>query len=42
MTARETEMLELACEMCRKRGKTWNGGDPVCSFPNGGSFRATG
>lgn len=27
-----------ACRMCRERGKTWNGGDPECAFPNGGQF----
>lgn len=30
------------CAMCKARGKTWNGGDPECSFPNGGKFIADG
>ena len=23
------------CTACQNRGKTWQGGDPVCAFPNG-------
>lgn len=25
----------MTCERCKKRGKTWNGGDPVCAFEGG-------
>lgn len=31
-----------ACRMCQERGKTWNGDDPKCSFPDGGKFSAEG
>lgn len=31
-----------ACRMCKQRGKTWSGSDPVCSFPSGGPFDARG
>lgn len=24
----------MPCEMCNKRGKTWEGGDPECAFEN--------
>jgi len=33
---------EDQCDMCRSRGKTWNGDDPKCSFPRGGIFSADG
>ena len=26
------------CMACEKRGKTWNGGDPMCGFPNDSAF----
>lgn len=26
------------CEACKKRGKTWNGDDPVCGFDHSGKF----
>lgn len=26
------------CAACRERGKTWEGSDPNCAFPNGGEF----
>ena len=29
---------EGACPRCRERGKTWNGDDPRCAFPDGGRF----
>ncbi len=32
----------MTCKMCQERGKTWEGGDPICSFPNGGVFTAEG
>lgn len=28
------------CKMCRERGKTWEGGDPKCAFPDGAAFDA--
>lgn len=28
--------------MCQERGKTWEGGDPICSFPDGGEFSSAG
>lgn len=31
-----------ACAACKARGKTWNGSDPKCSFPNGGEFTSEG
>ncbi len=31
-----------ACAACVKRGKTWNGDDPICSFPDGGEFTSDG
>lgn len=34
--------MTTPCAMCRARGKTWNGSDPTCSFPDGGSFQADG
>lgn len=24
----------MSCKMCRDRGKTWNGDDPKCAFPD--------
>jgi hypothetical protein len=30
------------CRACQERGKTWDGGDPVCSFPDGGAFTPRG
>lgn len=27
-----------ACPRCDQRGKTWEGGDPVCGFPTRGEF----
>lgn len=30
------------CAMCKARGKTWNEGDPECSFPGGGKFNSDG
>lgn len=30
----------MTCPRCIARGKTWNGGDPECAFPNGGKFTA--
>lgn len=30
------------CPRCIARGKTWEGGDPKCSFPNEGLFTAEG
>jgi hypothetical protein len=30
----------MACPRCQKRGKTWNGNDPRCGFPDGKSFSA--
>jgi hypothetical protein len=32
----------MICAACEKRGKTWEGGDPICSFPNGGEFDSAG
>lgn len=32
----------MDCEMCRARGKNWNGGDPICSFQDGGRFNPKG
>lgn len=29
-----------ACEWCRRRGKTWHGGDPQCAFLGGQPFSA--
>lgn len=26
------------CPRCKVRGKTWNGGDPVCAFDDAGRF----
>lgn len=26
------------CKRCRERGKTWQGGDPVCGFDEAGNF----
>lgn len=28
------------CRHCRERGKTWDGDDPKCAFPDEGSFEA--
>lgn len=28
----------MTCKMCRERGKTWNGDDPECAFPDGREF----
>lgn len=28
----------VPCAACRARGKTWEGSDPNCAFPNGGEF----
>jgi len=28
----------MTCKMCLERGKTWNGTDPKCAFPDGGKF----
>lgn len=25
----------MACRLCKERGKTWEGSDPVCAFENG-------
>ncbi|AUG37189.1 hypothetical protein [Bacillus velezensis] len=25
----------MVCRLCRERGKTWHGSDPVCAFENG-------
>lgn len=33
---------KVQCRMCKLRGKTWNGGDPQCSFPDGGIFDSEG
>lgn len=29
-------MTERDCPLCRERGKTWEGSDPVCAFTSGG------
>ena len=34
--------MSNVCLACTKRGKTWTGSDPVCSFPNGGEFSSDG
>jgi hypothetical protein len=32
----------MTCKLCSDRGKTWEGGDPTCSFPDGGPFNPDG
>lgn len=32
----------MTCVACKTRGKTWEGDDPKCSFPNGGEFMSEG
>lgn len=32
----------MTCDACRKRGKTWRGDDPSCSFQDGGAFSREG
>ena len=27
-----------ACTLCKERGKTWQGSDPRCAYPNDGAF----
>lgn len=35
-------MSQQDCDACRKRGQTWRGDAPRCSFPAGGAFVADG
>lgn len=30
----------MACKRCEQRGKTWNGSDPKCAFPDGHRFNS--
>ena len=30
------------CKECQERGKTWEGANPVCSFPDEGQFDSKG